>query len=73
MQAHHPALNELENLAPLDKHLNPPPSEGQGEVSNPPPSEGLGEAPSSAYSEVPSIPFTTGISHCARLSWSSAI
>ena len=35
MQAHHPALNELENLVPLDKHLNPPPSEGQGEVLSP--------------------------------------
>ncbi len=52
MQAHHPALNELENLAPLDKHLNPPPSEGQGEVSYPPPSEGLGEVLSPSFGGV---------------------
>lgn len=38
------ALETLDSLEPLDIHLNPPPSEGLGEVFIPPPSEGPGEA-----------------------------
>lgn len=51
MQPHNSVLDELEalealdSLEPLDIHLNPPPSEGLGEVPIPPPSEGPGEAP----------------------------
>ena len=46
------ALEALEALEPLDIHLNPPPSEGLGEVSIPPPSEGPGEALSPSFGGV---------------------
>jgi nicotinate-nucleotide adenylyltransferase len=54
------ALEALDTLEPLDKHLNPPPSEGSGEVFNPPPSEGLGEALSLSFGGV-GEPLSIGI------------